>query len=98
MIFFIEIQKGGNKNRYHKDYFVYEADRDIYICPQAKELVFEKEEQKTTATGFMLTLKRYRANACSKCKFKKQCTKSEFRTVQRIEDFEKHKKNTLQKN
>lgn len=84
--------KGGNKNPYHKDHFVYDADRDIYICPQAKELVFEKEEQKTTATGFVLTLRRYRANDCSECKFKKQCTKSELRTVQRIEDFEKYKK------
>ncbi|SNT32932.1 Transposase DDE domain-containing protein, partial [Anaerovirgula multivorans] len=65
-------QKSGTKTgdeEYIKDKFIYDKDKDIYICPGGKEL---QNISKTSSKD-----KVYRnTKACSKCKHKDKCTTS----------------------
>lgn len=60
--------KTGNED-YIKEKFIYDKDRDIYICPEGKELQnVSKPDSKN---------KLYKnTDACNKCEHKDKCTKS----------------------
>jgi transposase len=53
------------------DNFSYDEKRDLYICPQGKELTFRTKE-----TLRKKEYKIYRTNACDGCPIREQCTKS----------------------
>jgi transposase len=93
---FYQDTKGGNKNPFHKDHFKYDTEKDCYICPQNFELHFVKEEKKMTAGGFQAHVKIYQATNCQNCVFKNECTKAEYRTIQRNENFERFKKEAFE--
>jgi hypothetical protein len=67
-------QKDGPQGwAFHKDHFVYDAARDVYICPQGKELPFERY----TANGKGTPKQRqYRCHDCAGCPHRSQCTRS----------------------
>jgi len=57
---------------YHASRFVYDAERDVYVCPQGKDLSFERlrEERK-----YHCAVRVYRCKACRACPVRSQCTK-----------------------
>jgi transposase len=59
------------KGVFAADHFSYDDKRDLYICPQGKELTFRTKE-----TLRKKEYKIYRTNACDGCPIRKQCTKS----------------------
>ncbi len=66
-----------------KDKFVYEKERDVYICPSMNELTLR--QVKTTKGGKNVRV--YSTDACKACPFKARCVggKSRRRTVTRWE-------------
>ena len=68
-------------NEYRKERFIYDADKDIYICPASQELRFFEN---TSKNG--LKYKRYKCSNCNNCPKKNQCTTSTTgRNLQRWE-------------
>jgi transposase len=68
-------QSGG----YTKTYFKYDKERDIYICPQGKELFPPKNRRSKNPE-----IRYSNANACKDCKAKDSCVKkSKYRYVTR---------------
>jgi Transposase and inactivated derivatives len=84
-------------NQYRKERFVYDADKDIYICPASQELRFFEN---TSKNG--LKYKKYKCFSCNNCPKKSQCTTSiSGRTLQRWEHeyvLEEVQNNTLANN
>jgi len=80
----IRKSKANNQTQeegFRKDRFVYDADKDCYICPAGKELFFFEN---TSKNG--IKYKRYAGSECPNCNMKKKCTTSKTkRTVQRWE-------------
>lgn len=59
------------KGVFPADRFNYDEKRDLYICPQGKELTFRTKERLHNKE-----YKIYRTDACEGCPIRKQCTKS----------------------
>ena len=71
----------GSMSGYEKFCFRYDAARDVYVCPEGKELKREGCEKKRHA---MVT--RYRCGECADCAARGKCTNSKRgRTIQRSE-------------
>lgn len=65
--------------RYRKEQFKYNADSDIYICPEGKNLSFSEYSSKNG-----LRYKRYKGKECMLCPQKQQCTSAkQARNIQR---------------
>lgn len=84
---------GGDKD-FSKDNFEYNKERDIYICPAKKELIFSRKS-KETRNGNNITYKIYVGTSCYKCPHSTKCTKSvNGRSIKRhpkedaLDDFE----------
>lgn len=54
--------------------FTYEADRDLYVCPQGAELTFRGKEKGSNKKEYRL----YRTAACRTCAVRAQCTKAKL--------------------
>lgn len=76
-------QTSNNRARgqFGKPDFRYVASEDIYICPADEALVFVSHKRETDG----LSLRRYETRACSRCKLRKQCTTSSYRSIARWE-------------
>jgi len=57
---------------FHKKNFVYDPKKDIYICPNHKELKFSHRETDHRRNPLSI----YRCSECQTCKYFGQCTKS----------------------
>ena len=75
-----EYQK--EENKYHKENFRYDEERDVYICPEGKELLFYKERD---SEGGVIPRKQwiYKGGDCVRCSVSAQCTKARSRTIAR---------------
>jgi transposase len=70
------------ENRYHKENFRYDAERDLYICPEGKELRFYKERD--TDEGVVPRKQWiYKGGDCLGCSVAARCTKARYRTIAR---------------
>lgn len=96
---YLEDKKIGNYlkyNLYHKEKskkwreaklrindFNYNKENDEFICKNKVKLVFEKEFDDTTQTGFVKKMKRYIApeEQCTNCPFKQKCTEGKTRSI-----------------
>lgn len=76
-----------NKNideAYQTDKFIYNHEQDCYTCPQGATLTTTgKEYEKSRKGRSSYTVKRYETKQCSSCPFKKLCTKSGNRVIER---------------
>ena len=72
----LEKQKGIS--RYNSLNFRFDGDK--YICPEGKQLVFEKERY-SEEDGYLKITSHYRCHDCESCPFMKECTKSEYGRV-----------------
>lgn len=85
-------EQKGKLRPYEKGSFRYDEQRDVYVCPQGKELAPDAETQEWVAkSGFVSTVKTYRCAQCADCPVRNACTTAQARTVQRIERFERQK-------
>ena len=72
-----------------KHKFVYDKKRDVYICPNHKELIFGWTEKHATKSGDAIR-RVYSAGAdvCNVCPFKTNCTNSKSKVGRRIHRYE----------
>jgi Transposase DDE domain. len=59
---------------FRKENIDYDAQHDVFLCPCGDELHFEREEHTATKTGYVQTVRLYRASHCPSCPFKRYCT------------------------
>jgi transposase len=69
----------GEKTRFLKNKFAYDAERDVFTCPAQRLLTFESASHNPPS-------RRYRAESCIDCPLKAQCTDSNARTIKRYPD------------
>jgi transposase len=85
-----QAQKNGNltdeDSPFHKKHFVYNPKKDVYICPNGKELTFKRRKHDK---GGASPASIYGCNDCRSCKYFGICTKSrtgrEIRAYDNIE-------------
>ncbi|WP_170138287.1 IS1182 family transposase, partial [Anaerobacterium chartisolvens] len=71
---------------FYPDKFVYDKEKDVYICPAGYELICTRKKALSEKTK---NLNYKNNNACNRCEFKKLCTKNkEGRTITRSIDQE----------
>ena len=83
--YFRELKRGEYKRaekKYHKENFQYNEERDIYICPEGKELQFYKHQHRdkgVTKNKYRI----YRGMECSGCPALTKCTEAKYRIIAR---------------
>ena len=69
------------ENEFRKEKFVYDKEKDVYVCPSGNQLFFFENTSKNE-----IKYRRYKCTECSTCKYKDLCTSSsKGRTIQRWE-------------
>ena len=63
-------QRGKKIDDFHKDNFIYDDQRDCYICPQGEELFFSHLQKRKDKESLMI----YRCRSCTHCPFFGCCT------------------------
>lgn len=75
--YFHKEQKRKFKNNpYLQPNLVYDKERDVFICPNNKELIHTETYTRTTELGYQSKVDRYTCEDCSHCPLKKECTKA----------------------
>ena len=78
------------KNPYDKSNFTYNEQKDEYICPEKKSLIFFKEHYDKLKNK---KIRKYRGVACKKCLKQKYCTKTKDGTrIVKMYPYEKERK------
>ena len=70
------------ENKYHKENFKYDKEKDLYICPEGNELRFYKERDSEEGVRKRKQMI-YKGTECTTCAVKGQCTTAKYRTVAR---------------
>ncbi len=92
-----ESSKKKNKRKYATDKFIYNAEDDIYLCPENKELTPISIRQVKSKSGYISEKTIYGTCACESCPNKDKCTKSERgRTLQRAKVFADFRSKSLE--
>ena len=68
------LEKQKKVSRYNSVNFTFDGEK--YICPEGKELLFEKERY-SEEDGYLKIINHYRCHDCTECPFMKECTKSD---------------------
>jgi transposase len=78
---FFEALDKNNKaeKRYHKSNFRYDPERDMYICPENKNLKRYPEMKRRRKSPFLV----YRGESCRGCAVKNECTRAPTRSINR---------------
>jgi hypothetical protein len=71
-------------DKYLQENFRYDEKKDVYTCPEGKELIFYKKRRQN-ATYRKWRQKIYKAGDCHNCCSKKECTTQPQRTIARDE-------------
>ncbi len=63
--------------------FIYDKEKDEFTCKNNSKLVFEKEFDDITQTGFVKKMKKYvvQEGQCVNCPFKSKCTEGKARSI-----------------
>jgi transposase len=72
-------KKEQAEKRYHKSNFRYDQTRDVYICPEGKNLRRYQEMKRQGKPPFII----YRGESCRGCAVKKECTRGPVRRITR---------------
>lgn len=63
-------------NPYLQQNLQYDKERDLFICPNNRELIHIDTYTRTTDMGYQSKVDRYVCEDCSDCPLKKECTKA----------------------
>lgn len=72
-------KKEKAEKRYHKSNFRYDQTRDVYICPEGKNLRRYQEMKRQGKPPLII----YRGESCRGCAVKKECTRGPARRITR---------------
>ena len=75
--------KAGNQKEdkgYNRDKFIYDENKDVYICPN-NQILTKKREQKDSNGDSASIYANY--SACASCPHRAKCTKRKFREISR---------------
>ncbi|KQC10532.1 MAG: hypothetical protein APR54_11900 [Candidatus Cloacimonas sp. SDB] len=76
------LRKGNDP--YHQDHFVYDPEKDIFLCPEGKMLkLYKIRREERSYRKFQSKI--YQAQDCPACSKKSCCTRQHYRTIS-IED------------
>lgn len=85
--------KGSNKNPFHKDNMQYNKEKDCFICPSGRQLIFKKDDVQITDRGYQSKVRIYESVSCEGCPLKGKCTKAKGnRTIHVRSQLEEYKK------
>lgn len=65
------------KSKFRRENFPYDAQNDIFTCPNNRKLVFDHEEKVKTKMGYQRQIRVYQCENCQDCPFAAQCKKTE---------------------
>jgi transposase len=86
-------QRGKQVDTFHKDSFIYDEDRDRYICPEGEELIFSHMQKRKNKESLRI----YRGRSCTACQHFGLCTSNDNgRTISR-HPYEKELRQMRQK-
>jgi transposase len=86
-------QRGKQVDDFHKDSFIYDEDRDLYICVEGEELIFSHLQTRKNKEPLRI----YQGRSCTTCQHFGLCTRSEKgRTISR-HPYEKELRQMRQK-
>ena len=68
------------KGMYVKADFVYDADRDVYVCPAGEDLTYRNTTEERS-----IPIRRYWINGCKTCPLRSKCTIGNERRISRWE-------------
>ena len=71
-----EQKRKQRNNPYLQQNLMYDKERDVFMCPNNKELIHIDSHTRTTELGYKSTVDRYECQDCSECPLKSECTKA----------------------
>ena len=90
-------KSSGRCSKYSKQNFIYDAQKDVYRCPEGKELTFEEERYVQSADGYQRKVRRYQAHSCSSCPARELCCRGQGnRSISMSPQWERYKQQARQ--
>lgn len=72
---------GGSQSKdFKKERFIYDREKNCYICPLGNELSFKGEEKRDGKDYFVY----FNFSACNECALKSECTRAKYRKISRV--------------
>lgn len=88
-----EQTRSFQKNPHHQSNWVYDQEKDVFLCAAGKELSFVSEKKQRTESGYESTIRTYHCQDCEGCSFRSACTTSQYgRSTQINPTYQKYKK------
>lgn len=73
--------KSNKKSRFHQDNFRYDSEKDEFICPANRRLIYQETVIRESGNGYKSTTRNYECEDCSNCPYKEDCTRSARRRI-----------------
>jgi hypothetical protein len=84
-----EMTKSYQDDPFKKESFKYNENKDVYVCPNGKKLIYKEEEERITNNGYLTHTKIYECEDCYECPYSEKCRKGNGnRTVKRNKKLE----------
>ena len=74
----------GDKGEFDFSKFRYEKEKDLYICPLGKELIFEREEKRTDSE---YSRRIYRCKSYKECPYRNECSKDKKGRTIKVSEY-----------
>ena len=72
-----EQKKSFKKQIYRVENLRYDEEKDEYICPNNKRLIYQYTQTDYSKLGYKKVVRKYTCEDCSNCSHKEKCTKSQ---------------------
>lgn len=64
------------QNPFLADNLVYDEQKDEFICPAGKQLIYQETSQRRTENGYLTEKRHYECEDCYGCALREQCTRA----------------------
>lgn len=71
-----EQKKRSKKRRFLSDQFPYDEERDVFICPAGRQLVYVETKPHKSVAGYLSERRCYECEDCGECSLKPECTRA----------------------
>ena len=86
-------------NPFLVDNLVYDEEKDGFLCPGGKQLIYQKTSQRKTENGYLAEKRHYECEDCLGCALREQCTRAtDNRRIQisfRLKEMKKRARENL---